>query len=334
MKLEQKAVIARAQREGLAPSEIAAELLTHDLVNSALAQMRGHSVAFKNMSEQQQDATIHAMQTDFKAAVDNAVRIISGAGTKTVRMKLKKVAIGTSYQIQGVADRAEENLHALCDKAQDQSDVLIVLYEHDYHQGLDAIQGEKDQKALPLEGGKDPKPKATRGAGPKKAGDIAAKVIELPPALVEQAEAFVRNIQTATHAGIQNQFKINFDKAEALLQALQERGVVTEKDEQGNRTLVRAKADAPATAGNKATEAMEQQTIKGDKGDLPDAELYEHAKAKVIADQEVSAGGLAVFFDLTDERAADLMDELEMHGVISEASDLGTREVLMANQVH
>lgn len=322
MKLEQKAVIARAQREGLAPSEIAAELLTHDLVNSALAQMRGHSVAFKNMSEQQQDATIHAMQADFKAAVDNAVRIISGAGTKTVRMKLKKVAIGTSYQIQGVADRAEENLHALCDKAQDQSDVLIVLYEHDYHQGLDAIQGEKDQKALPLDGEEGKKPKATRGAGPKKAGDIAAKVIELPPALIEQAEAFVRNIQTATHAGIQNQFKINFDKAEAILQALQERGVVTEKDEQGNRTLVRIKVEIAPSA---ATE---------DKPAIPDAELYEQAKAKVIADQEVSAGGLAVFFDLTDERAATLMDELEMQGVISEASDLGTREVLMANQVH
>ncbi len=44
------------------------------------------------------------------------------------------------------------------------------------------------RKALPLDGEEGKKPKAARGTGPKKAGDIAAKVIELPPALIEQAE--------------------------------------------------------------------------------------------------------------------------------------------------
>lgn len=103
MNAEQKAVISRASRDGLAPSEIAAELLTHDLLNSMLGQMRSHAVAFKNMSEQQQDAAIQTMQDEVKKAVDTAVRIIASAGTKTVRMKLKKVAIGTNYQIQGAA---------------------------------------------------------------------------------------------------------------------------------------------------------------------------------------------------------------------------------------
>jgi hypothetical protein len=50
MKAEQKAVIARAQRDGLNPSDLAAELLTHDLVNSALGvvseenEMGGRSI--------------------------------------------------------------------------------------------------------------------------------------------------------------------------------------------------------------------------------------------------------------------------------------------------
>lgn len=317
MKKEHAAIISAAKRDGLHPMEMAAELLCHDLLESALTQMKRHEVAFSKMTEKQQDACISDMQAELKKSISVASKIIASAGTEAVTFTLKSMKIDTKLTVTGTVDADDPNRHILTDKAHDKSDILLVLYPRDYFDGLDAIQGEKDQKALPLDGEEGKKPKATRGAGPKKAGDIAAKVIELPPALIEQAEAFVRNIQTATHAGIQNQFKINFDKAEALLQALQERGVVTEKDEQGNRTLVRVKAEPAATV---ATE---------DKPAIPDAELYEHAKAKVVADQEVSAGGLAVFFDLTDERAATLMDELEMQGVISEENDLGGREVLM-----
>lgn len=90
MKYEHKAIIDRASKEGLSPCELASELLVHDLLNSALGQMRGHAVAFKNMSEQQQDAAIQEMQDEFKKAVDTAVRIIASRGTATVRMNLKK----------------------------------------------------------------------------------------------------------------------------------------------------------------------------------------------------------------------------------------------------
>lgn len=332
MKYEHKAIIDAAIREGKTPAELAKELLGHDLLKSMVTIISKPAVAFSKMSQQQQQGVIDDMTKDLLPAIGIAIGVIVSQNTRAVRMKLKKLATGPSLQLTGTLDKSQDHIHELMDLASDNSDVLIIMHERDYVQALDAIQGEKDQKALPLDGGKDPKPKAACGTGAKKAGDIAAKVIELPPALIEQAEAFVRNIQTATHAGIQNQFKINFDKAEALLQALQERGVVTEKDEQGNRTLVRVKAEPAATV---ATEDKPVEQIHSpEKADLSNADLYEQAKAKVIADQEVSAGGLAVAFDLTDERAATLMDELEMQGVISEASDLGTREVLMTNQVH
>ena len=329
MKLEHKAIIAAANRDGKLPMEVAKELLAHDLLQSMVTSIGGHAVAFNKMSQQQQDAVIHDMQRDLTAAIDMGVRIIASQNTRTVRMKLKSVAIGKKWKIVGEAEGDEEFLHELADRTQDQSDVLVVLYERDYIQGLDAIQGEKDQKALPLDGDKSEKPaKGKRGAA-KAAGDIAAQVapkkeIELPPTLIDQAQEFVRNAQTATTAGIQNQFKCNFDKGEAILAALELRGIVTPADDKGNRDLVRPK---PEVKADQATATKDVEQIHTPGSELSQAELYEQAKARVIANQEVSLGGLAVTFDLTDEQASDFIDRLELEGVISEADDLGGREV-------
>ena len=320
MKLEQKAIIDRAKREGLAPSELASELLTHDLLNSALGVIRGHAVAFKNMSEQQQDAAIQVMQDEFTKAVNTAVRIISSAGTKTVRMKLKKVAIGTNYQIQGVADRDEEHLHALCDKAQDQSDVLIVLFEGDYHQGLDAIQADRDQKDLPL--GDAPKEKKPRGAA-KKAGDIAAKVIELPPGLVDQAREFVTKFQNGTVAGLQNQLKIGMDKAKALHDALAGEGLLSDPiNDMGDRSLSRKPAETEAT--EKTTEeSAPVSVIKIDEA------LLMKAKTAVIITRRVSASFLKGELEVDDDTASALLEQLQASGVISEENEMGGRAILL-----
>jgi DNA segregation ATPase FtsK/SpoIIIE-like protein/uncharacterized protein YbjQ (UPF0145 family) len=334
MNVEQKAVIARATREGLAPSELAAELLTHDLLNSAIGVIRGHAVAFKNMSQQQQDEAISTMQDEFKKAVDNAVRIIAGAGSKVVRMKLKKVAIGTSYQIQGVADRAEENLHALCDKAQDQSDVLIVLYEGDYHQGLDAIQGEKDQKPLPLEG-ETKAEKKPRGKA-QKAGEVAAKLIELPPALVDQAREFVITQQNGSIAGLQNQLKCNHDKAKALHDVLVAEGLLSEEaNDRGDRELVRKTVEQVFSPDSEALPTSEENAPV-DESDVVDAAwpdvddaLYVKAKMAVIADQRVSVSFIKGELGIDDDLAAAVMDRLQEDGVVSEENEMGGRAILI-----
>lgn len=323
MKYEHKAIIDAANREGRAPSEIAKELLGHDLLKAMVTAISKPAVAFSKMTEQQQEALIDELKAELVPAVAVAIGVIVSQNTHTVRMKLKKMAVGTNYQITGQVDKTQDFIHELMDKTHDQSDVLIVLHERDYLQGFDAIQGEKDQKPLPLE---EEKPAKAKRSGAKPAGDIADKVapkkeIELPPALIDQAEEFVRRVHTATNAGIQNQFKCSFDKGEAILVALADRGVITAPDEKGNRELVRAKPET------KAEPEAKQDSAEEPAPQLSPAELYQKVKAKVIADQEVSMGGLAVAFDLTDEQAGDMIDRLELEGVISEADDLGGREV-------
>lgn len=312
MNAEQKAVISRASRDGLAPSEIAAELLTHDLLNSALAQIRSHAVAFKNMSEQQQDACIQTMQTEFKKAVDTAVRVIASAGTKVVRMKLKKVAIGTNYQIQGVADRDEEHLHALCDKAQDQSDVLIVLFEGDYHQGLDAIQGEKDQKDLPLDGPGSKPAKKTPAKKPE------PKPVEVTPAQLDAAREFVVSQQNGTLSGLQNQLKCNIDKAKAIHEILVTEGILSEEmNDRGDRGLLRK----PAAKAEPADTGSADKPISD--------ELYVKAKTAVITDRRVSVSFICDECGVSGQEAEQILARLEADGVVSEEDELGARKILI-----
>lgn len=320
MKADQNAVIQAAQRKGLAPSEVAAELLTHDLLNSALNQIRGHAVAFKNMSEQQQDACIQTMQEEFKKSVDTAVRIIASVGTKTVRMKLKKVAIGTNYQIQGVAGADEEHLHALCDKAQDQSDVLIVLYEGDYHQGLDAIQGEKDQRDLPLEG------KATKAAAKPKS-EPKPKTVEVTPAQIDAAREFVTKQQNGTLAGLQNQLKCNIDKARALHDVLAAEGLLSaEPNERGDRDLVRQPAaEAKPQTASETPESTESAEAPG----AVSLELYVKAKTAVITERRVSVAFLCDELGVTSEEADQLLARMEEDGVVTEENELGARQILI-----
>lgn len=336
MKYEHKAIIDAANREGKAPSEIAKELLGHDLLKAMVTAISKPAVAFSKMTEQQQEALIDDLKTELVPAVAVAIGVIVSQNTHTVRMKLKKMAVGTNYQITGQVDKTQDFIHELMDKTHDQSDVLIVLHERDYLQGFDAIKGEKDQKPLPLDGDKTDKPVRAKRSGAKAAGEIASQVapkkeIELPPTLIDQAQEFVRNAQTATTAGIQNQFKCNFDKGEAILAALEQRGIVTAPDDKGNRELVRAKQAADSSfkmlTREEFCESLKESAERAEAKCAADADLYQKVKAKVIADQEVSMGGLAVAFDLTDEQAGDMIDRLELEGVISEADDLGGREV-------
>lgn len=314
MKYEHKAIIDAAKREGKLPMEFAKELLGHDLLKAMVGCLSGHAVAFGKMSEQQQDAAIHKMQEELKPAIDNAVRVIVSQGTRTVRMKLKNVAIGKKWKIVGEAEGDEEFLHELADKTQDQSDVLVLLYERDYIQGLDAIQGERDQKDLPLEAAAE-KPKAARKKAEK--APEAQKPIDLPDGLIAQAEEFAHKFQNATHAGLQNHLKINFDKAEALLQELEKRGIVSAEDGHGNRMYLRKKA---------------QEAAQEPAGEASDDETYFAARELVIREQRVSAGFLQSELAIGAEQAAAVIRKLEFDGVIGEENDLGGRAVLISGE--
>lgn len=332
MKYEHRAIIDAANREGKAPSELAKELLGHDLLKAMVTAISKPAVPFSKMSEQQQEAVIEDLKAELLPAVSTAIGVIVSQNSHSVRMKLTKLATGPSLQLTGKLDKTQDHIHELMDLASDQSDVLVILHERDYVQGLDAIKAEKDQKPLNLEGDapKD-EPKNPAGKAKAKAADKSQpKPIELTDGLIAGAVEFVEKFQNATHAGLQNQLKIGFDKAEALLAKLEELGKVSAADEKGNRTVIRAEKP------KELQPAASTETQPDDGGDLPtdddgftimSDQLFEAARAKVVKDQKVSKGALSVAFDLDDKVVMELIDRLEAEGVISEADEMGGREV-------
>lgn len=316
MKLEHKAIMARAAKEGLLPSEMAAELVLHDMVQACKTQMELHEVGMRKMSEKQQDAVLATLQDNLKGTALTIARIIASAGTAAVEMQLKdlKVSNGT---ITGIVKSTEAHFNDLISKVQDKSDVLIVLYERDYFDALDNIQSEKDQKSLPLDDDKPAgkKPEAKGKGKTKAAADVAAS-IALDPVMMEKAVKFIEDVRTPTIAGIQNVLSIGFQKAEAVLAELARLGhIVAEEDGSYSmpkaETATKAKADADPLISS-----LDEAT-------------YEAIKAGVIEKQSVALIAITIKHGVTDEVAEEAIDRLEMEGVISAEDDMGGREVLI-----
>lgn len=336
MNLEQKSIIEAAEKEGLLPMEKCARLVVHDMVKATRAQMARYEVGYNKMTEKQQDAVLGDLEKAFTDLALIVARTIASGGTPSVIMTLKSMKIDAKSQVTGVVEGNEKYFNELIAKAQDKSEVVLVLYERQYADAMDDIQSDKDQKSLPLDGD-DKAPKKAKAA-PKAKAD--PKPVTIPPKMLNDARDFVTIQQNASVAGLQNLLKIGYEKAIAILKVLEGEGHVTwvGDDVNGQYELVRNKPAPTDDASDDAASSEEgnDSTPKGagavsfDTIDELTDELYDKIKAKVIADQSVSAGALSVAFDCEFEVAELAIERLETEGVVGEEDDMGGREVLQA----
>lgn len=332
MKAEHKAIISRARKDGMAPSEVASELLLHDLVQASINQLSKHEVGFRKMSEKQQDAVIAELQSELKASALLAARLIAGANTAAVEMTLKDLKVSNG-QVVGIVKSTEEHYNELISKVQDKSDVLIVLYERDYFDAMDGIQSDKDQKALDLdaEPSQEQAPTKKPRGSTKKAGDIA-KAIEIPPKLLADAIEFVTGQQNTTYAGLQNKLSIGLQKAERIFELMAEQGHVKFVGDatDGQYELVRQPAitEEPNESGLVLEESA--APASGDTEPMPITdltdELYDLIAAKTREKGSASAGALSVTFDIPFEIAEQAFDRMELEGVIDAEGNLSPDE--------
>lgn len=319
---QQRAVIAAAQKDGLHPMEVSAELLCHDLMGCLLEQLRKRQVAFPKLSEKEQDAAISEMQAEVKKAAYTAARVITAQGKEAVSAKLKSLKIDGKLTATMLIEGDEPNRHILTDKAHDKSDILIVLYPNSYTEGLSAHQAEKDQKDLPLSEDDD-KPKTTRKQSDKpKAGGDVAKEIVLAPKLIDQAREFVKGQQNTSLAGLQNQFKIGADKARAVFAKLVESGDVTVAEGVDKWDLVRE------SASSESESLEEQEADDAPANDVLSVALYEQIKASVIKRNAVSVGVICIDNDVSEDLALAAIEQMEDEGVVTEEDELGGRGVV------
>lgn len=145
MKLEHRDIIARAQLHGCLPSEIAGELLEHDLVNLILDQIPN----FRDWSENTQQLTIERVTLGVKDSVHVAIRTIAANGVVTIPVDIKRVQVDAKHMtVTATVDGKDPKKHDLVDHAGHLC--LLVMAPDSYDEGLDAIVPDRDQKEFPL----------------------------------------------------------------------------------------------------------------------------------------------------------------------------------------
>lgn len=332
MNIEQRAIIDAAAKEGVPACERDARLVVYSMVKATRAAMAKYEVGLNKMTEKQQDAVHGDLEAAYKDLALSIARAMASAGTPSVVMDCKdlKIANGT---FTGIVKADQKFFNELISKVQDKSEVVVVLYERQYADALDAIESDKDQRSLPLDG--DKPEKKTRA---KK--DTTKKEIEIAPKMLDDARDFVVIQQNPSVAGLQNLLKIGYEKAIAILKLLEGEGHVAwvGDDVNGQYELVRKspvdkileESGPGATPDNSEPAGDATGAVSFDSVDTLTDELYEKIKAKVIADQKVSAGAIAISFDCDFEVAEEAVERLEVEGVISEEDEMGSREVNQA----
>lgn len=330
MNLEQKVILEAAEKEGLLPMEKCARLVVHDMVKATRAQMARYEVGYNKMTEKQQDAVLADLEKAFTDLALIVARTIASGGTPSVIMTLKSMKIDAKSQVTGVVEGNEKYFNELIAKAQDKSEVVLVLYERQFADAMDDIQSDKDQKSLPLDGEKSVSTKSPKTA--KSSTKAAKKEIEIAPKMLDDARDFVVIQQNPSVAGLQNLLKIGYEKAIAILKILEGEGHVAwvGDDVNGQYDLVRKSAVTKIIEGGDADLAPTDNAVSFDSVDTLTDELYESIKAKVIADQKVSVGAISISFGCDFEVAEEAVERLEVEGVISEEDEMGGREILQS----
>lgn len=232
MKLEHRDIIARAQLHGCLPSEIAGELLEHDLVNLVIDQIPN----FRDWSENTQQLTIERVTLGVKDSVQVAIRTIAANGVVTIPVDIKRVQVDAKHMtVTATVDGKDPKKHDLVDHAGHLC--LLVMAPDSYDEGLDAITPDRDQKEFPLH------VSDLTGSlfSEKIHGSDKQEDQELPDGpdpLYEEALAFVRDTRRPSISAVQRHLKVGYNRAARMLEQMEADRVVTAINSNGAREVI------------------------------------------------------------------------------------------------
>lgn len=231
MKIAHRAIIQRAESEGLFPAEMASELLEHDLVQLTLDQLQGQTAVYSSLSEQGQQEVIERVTLGVKDAVKMAIRIIAANGAAAVPVDVKRVQVDEKkLTVTLSVDGKDPRKHDLVDSAGRLC--MLVMAPDEYGEGLDGITPDRDQRELPLSAAElasgmglneqEPEPGAWGATDP----------------LYQDAVSFVVESRRASISAVQRKFKIGYNRAAHLIEALEAGGIVTAMNSNGARDVL------------------------------------------------------------------------------------------------
>lgn len=313
MKAEHKIIIAAAEKDGLSPCEKDARLVVHDMVNATRKAMAKYEVGYNKMTEKQQDAVLGDLEAAYKDLALIIARTIASGGTPAISMTLKDMKISNGT-VTGVVDGSDKHFNDLISKVQDKSEVMVVLFERQYADAMDAIQSEKDQRSLPLD---EKAPTGKKPAASKTTDPAPAKKITLTEKQLVDGRNFIIEFKKPTTAGIQGQLKIGYDKAIVALETFADEGLI-----------VRLGDDKYEMA--KASTAKETTTAAVDPDKYGELSYSEVQQTIVLRADKFPLEWLSERFKIDEERgshlALRLMDDSVIEAIQPEDLDADAHE--------
>lgn len=243
MKMEHRAIIESAERHGCRPSELAHQLLVHDLIETCRFELHNLKAPYHKLNEGQQQEVIDRLTEKVEEAVELAVRIIAARDVVSVPMDIRSIKVEAKALTVTAKVDANEPSNAELTKSAGKL-CLLVLAPNDYNDGLDGIQPDRDQSDLPLAaadllGSPEELEKRLGGGGDR--DDLEDDV------LLEEATRFVISSRRASISAIQRALKIGYNRAARLVEAMEIAGTVSAMDSTGGREVI-----APVPEGGTA----------------------------------------------------------------------------------
>lgn len=256
MKMEHRAIIDNAKRHGCLPSELAHELLVHDLVEMARFELHNLKAPYHKLNEGQQQEVIDRLTEKAEEAVTIAVRIITARGAASVPIEVRAIKVeAKALTVTAKVDATAPDKHELTDSAGKLC--LLVLAPDDYREGLDGIQPDRDQSDLPLAASDllgSPEELEKRLGGGGERDDLE------DDALLEEATRFVISSRRASISAIQRALKIGYNRAARLIEAMEIAGTVSAMDSTGGREVIAPAPEGGAADGQADETELEDNT--------------------------------------------------------------------------
>lgn len=306
MKLTHRSIIDRARNMGMLPSELAHELLVHDLVDTTINELRTLKAPYSSLNEATQQEVINRVAKAVQDAVLVAVRVISTRDVEHVQVEMKSIKVeAKTLTITAKVDAHEPSKHALTDSAGKLC--LLVMAPNDYEDAMDEITPDRDQKDLPLPVG-DILDGMGHGGDDSPDGDDP-----LYPDVVR----VVSETRRASISAIQRKFAIGYNRAGRLIERMEADGLITASDSNGGRDVL-----IPPPAGHNA----EPEPLHSPEEQAED--LYQQALAITLEDGRGSAGWLQMRLAIGQDQADALIQRLRDAGVIGEPDEKGNHPLV------
>lgn len=277
-----------------------------DLLGFLVQEFKAMPDVWQKLPEHKQNEVIERATRRVESVVGNAVHLLMSEGRTAVVADIEGIAIKDEIKATLKISKlnSHESRNELFENA-GQACLIVISNPKDFTGGMDEVKGEPDQRGFDLGGAHVVDAEFEELGAPIEPHDGDA----YDDPVYDKAKELVIAEQRPSATFLEELLGIDGDRASALIDRMEEEGIVSAKDANGARTVL---VEAPA--------------------DPDEDPLYKKAVAWVVENQIATISHLQRHLKVGYNRAARLIEQMEKDGIVTAMQGNGTREVLRKNE--